>query len=224
MIRLLCLAAALVTLSIGSPSATNAQPGPPGTNNSDAELGVLSRPAEATQDASQSDRQGTRPSDWSDGIDKCPSSVAAGVDLPVNETSRVVLKIDQDSVRQALVQGLRDDVRVMLRELRAGYTDLAVRDGGIELRLRQNQDLARVLSTLSQATFPLSRSTEIAVSVTEANEPRIRVSPTEAAFAERLRASVQGRSTRSRHGSPVMAPSPSAKRDLISSSSCPRPT
>ena len=94
--------------------------------------------------------------------------------------SRILLKLDADGLRDAILVELRDDVRRVLREERIPLAGFAARDGSVEVRLRETQDRERVLSKLA----PLAGGN---VDIAATEEGLIRLTPTEPGFAERLR-------------------------------------
>ena len=94
--------------------------------------------------------------------------------------SRILLALDSDALREAILTGLRDDVRRLLREARIPLAGFAARDGSVEVRLREVGDRERTLQALAAleaGTVDIAASGEL-----------IRVTPTQAGFAERLRA------------------------------------
>src|SRR6267143_2862049 len=50
--------------------------------------------------------------------------------------SRILLKVDTDALREAILIDLRDDVRRLLREGRIPFAGLTARDGSVEVRIR----------------------------------------------------------------------------------------
>ena len=94
--------------------------------------------------------------------------------------SRILLKVDADALREAILMGMRDDVRRLLREARIPLGGFAARDGSVEVRLREAGDRERTLQALAALE---AGTVDIA-----ASEGLIRLTPTEAGFAERLRA------------------------------------
>jgi len=106
--------------------------------------------------------------------------------------SRIVFKVDAAALREAVVTDLRDDVYRTLREGRIPFAGLAVRDGGVEVRIAEPRDQQRILSKFApspQATpsTPATPSQEAAVAATSNADGLIRLTPTETGFAERLR-------------------------------------
>jgi len=76
-----------------------------------------------------------------------------------------VFKVDSDALREAVVTDLRDDVVRILREERIPYGGLAMRDGGVELRIADagnRQRLAGKLAPLMAAAPPAGGKIDIA--------------------------------------------------------------
>ena len=94
--------------------------------------------------------------------------------------SRIVFKVDAAALREAMLTDLRDDVYRIVREGRIPFAGLAVRDGGVEVRIADPKDQQRLLSKLAP-------SSEAAVVATTSAEGLTRLVPADAAFAERLR-------------------------------------
>ena len=60
--------------------------------------------------------------------------------------SRIVYRVNSDSLREAVVADPRDDVYRILREDKVAFSDLAIRDGGVELKVadaRSREQFAR---------------------------------------------------------------------------------
>jgi preprotein translocase subunit SecD len=100
--------------------------------------------------------------------------------------SRILLKLDTDALREAIVIGLRDDVRRMLREERIPFSGAAARDGSVEMRVRDAKDRERALSKL-EPLLGAPQSSGRKADVADIAEGVIRLTPTESDFAERLR-------------------------------------
>jgi len=93
--------------------------------------------------------------------------------------SRILLAVDSDALREAILVGLRDEVRRLLREARIPLGGFAARDGSVEVRLREAGDRERTLQALAvleAGTVDIAASGKL-----------IRLTPTPAGFAERLR-------------------------------------
>jgi preprotein translocase subunit SecD len=96
--------------------------------------------------------------------------------------SRTLLRADRDDYRTSILNALRDDVRHLMRDARIPYSSLGLRDGGVELRVREPSDLQRTMSALAATAGPAGG----AVDIRDAGEGMIRLTPTERAFGERL--------------------------------------
>ena len=94
--------------------------------------------------------------------------------------SRILLALDSDALREAMLTGLRDDVRRLLREARIPLAGFTARDGIVEVRLREAGDRERTLQALAALE---AGTVDIA-----ASEGLIRLAPSKAGFAERLHA------------------------------------
>src|SRR6476660_7695682 len=80
--------------------------------------------------------------------------IVLGLDLQGG--SHILLEVDTVAVRKEQSQALLDDVRRVLREARVGYTGLAVRGNGVEVRLREGTDIQSAMSKLRELSRPLS--------------------------------------------------------------------
>jgi preprotein translocase subunit SecD len=99
--------------------------------------------------------------------------------------SRILLKLDTDALREAIVIGLRDDVRRMLREERIPFSGAAARDGSVEMRVREAKDRERALGKLEPLLGAQSGGRK--VDVADGGDGVVRLTPTETDFADRLR-------------------------------------
>jgi preprotein translocase subunit SecD len=99
--------------------------------------------------------------------------------------TRWVLEADTNAFRAALLGGLRDDVRCLLREARIAHGSPAVRDGGVEVQLRETSDLPRARAALA-GIVPADQSPG-AVDLRDGGNGLIRITPTPAAFDGLLR-------------------------------------
>ncbi|MDT4741981.1 SecDF P1 head subdomain-containing protein [Bradyrhizobium sp. WYCCWR 12699] len=97
--------------------------------------------------------------------------------------SRIIYKVDSEGLRESVVTDLRDDVYKTLREGRIAFSGLAIRDGGVELRIadaRGREQLARKLASDAEG-LPSH-----ALTVTDGGDGLVRLAPTDAASAARL--------------------------------------
>jgi preprotein translocase subunit SecD len=120
-------------------------------------------------------------------VDRIRAAVSANAEKAVEKQggSRIVFKVDDGALREAIVTELRDDLYRILREGRIPFSGLAIREGGVEIRIAEAKDRQRVLSKLvpsTEATPPR----EGAVGVADSGDGLIRLVPTDTGFAERL--------------------------------------
>jgi preprotein translocase subunit SecD len=121
---------------------------------------------------------------WLEKI-RAGQAISAEAALRQQGGSRILLKVDADALREAILTGLRDDVRRVLREERIPLGGFAARDGSVEVRIREAKDRERTLNALAAVAGASSGGH---VEIVPSGEELIRVTPTEAGFAERLRA------------------------------------
>ncbi len=97
--------------------------------------------------------------------------------------SRIVYKVDADGLREIVVTDLRDDVSKNLRESRIAFSGLAIRDGGVDVKIadaKAREQLARKLASAAEG-LPAH-----ALTVTDGGDGLVRLAPTDAASAARL--------------------------------------
>jgi preprotein translocase subunit SecD len=99
--------------------------------------------------------------------------------------SRVLLKADSDDLRASMLDALRAETRGLLREARVPYSGLFVRDGSVEVKIRESSDLPRALSALAATAG--TQASGAAVDVRDVGEGLLRLSPTQSAVDDRLR-------------------------------------
>jgi preprotein translocase subunit SecD len=96
-----------------------------------------------------------------------------------------------------MVTDLLDDAYRILREGRIPFAGLAVREGGVEVRIAEAKDQQRVLSKLVSTEATPSRGETVGVA--DSGDGLIRFMPTDSGFAERLhglvRQSMEDRTT-----------------------------
>jgi preprotein translocase subunit SecD len=126
-------------------------------------------------------------SDDAEAVDKMRAAIAANAEkaLARQGGSRILFKVDAAALREAMVTELRDDLYRIVREGRIPFSGLAIRDGGVEVRIADVKDRQRVLGKLVPSVKDSPSGAE-AVSVTDSGDGLIRLTPTEAGFAERL--------------------------------------
>ncbi|MCK1541531.1 preprotein translocase subunit SecD [Bradyrhizobium sp. 179] len=118
-------------------------------------------------------------------FDKMRAKVAAFVADTMEKLggSRIIYKVDTDALREAVVTDLRDDVYKILREGRIAFSGLAIRDGGVEVKIPDAKGREQLMRKLASAAEGLATQ---ALTVTDAGDGLIRLAPTDAASAARL--------------------------------------
>jgi preprotein translocase subunit SecD len=103
--------------------------------------------------------------------------------------SRIVFKVDSDALREAIVTDLRDEVFQIVHDGRIPFAGLALREGGVEVRIANANDRQKVVSKLvPPASTQATPSTPVTptVTVTDSGDGLIRFVPTDSRFAGRL--------------------------------------
>ena len=82
--------------------------------------------------------------DDAQAVDKMRAAIAAnaGKLLETQSGSRIVFKVDSAALREAMVTDLRDDLYRILREGRIPFSGLAMREGGVEVRIAEPKCLS----------------------------------------------------------------------------------
>ena len=100
--------------------------------------------------------------------------------------SRILFKVDSDALREAIVMDLRDEVFQIVHDGRIPFAGLALREGGVEVRIANANDRQKVVSKLVPAT-----QASPTVTVADSGDGLIRFTPTDSRFAGRLNELVQ---------------------------------
>lgn len=119
-------------------------------------------------------------------FDKMRARIAAFITDKMEKLggSRIVYKVDTNALREAVVTDLRDDVYKTLREGRIAFSGLAIRDGGVDVKIADAKSREQLTRKLAAAAEGLPAH---ALTVTDGGDGLIRLAPTDAASAERLR-------------------------------------
>jgi len=122
-------------------------------------------------------------SDDAQDVDKMRAAVAENAEKAVQQQggSHIALKVDASALREVVLMDLRDDVFRIVHEERIPFSGLALREGGIDIRIAEATDRERLLSKLE----PPPEATRRTVAITDGGDGLIRLAPTEAAFGER---------------------------------------
>ncbi|MSO67644.1 MAG: protein translocase subunit SecD [Pseudolabrys sp.] len=115
--------------------------------------------------------------------------------LDLQGGSHILLEVDTKAVRKDKLESLRDDVRRVLRDARVGYTGLAVRGNGVEVRIRDDAGMPAAQTKLGELSLPLGGilggSGQRSIDITNEAGNLIRLTLTNAAILERVRQSVE---------------------------------
>ncbi|MDN5002230.1 preprotein translocase subunit SecD [Bradyrhizobium sp. GCM10027634] len=118
-------------------------------------------------------------------LDKMRAKIAAFVGDKMEKLggSRIIYKVDGDTLRESVVTDLRDDVYKILHDGHIAFSDLAIRNGGVDVKItdaKGRDELARKLASAAEG-LPSH-----AVSVTDGGDGAVRLAPTDAASRARL--------------------------------------
>jgi preprotein translocase subunit SecD len=133
-----------------------------------------------------------RASDDAQEADRIRAAMVANAGKAIEQQggSRILFKVDAAALREAMVTDLRDDVYRILHEGRIPFAGLAVRDGGVEVRIGDAKDQQRVLGKLVPSS-PAAPSSEGAVVAANSADGLTRLVPADSAFAGRLQGLVR---------------------------------
>jgi preprotein translocase subunit SecD len=118
-------------------------------------------------------------------LDKMRAKITAfvGDKMQTLGGSRIIYKVDSDGLRESVVTDLRDDVYKILHDGHIAYSNLAIRDGGVDVKIadaRGRDQLARKLAAAAEGLPSHS------ISMTDGGDGAVRLAPTDAAAAARL--------------------------------------
>jgi preprotein translocase subunit SecD len=118
-------------------------------------------------------------------FDKMRAKIAAFIGDKMEKLggSRIVYKVDTDGLRESVVTDLRDDVYKTLRDAKIAFSGLAIRDGGVELKIADAKGRDELKRKLASAAEGLPSH---ALTVTDGGDGAVRLAPTDAASAARL--------------------------------------
>jgi preprotein translocase subunit SecD len=115
--------------------------------------------------------------------------------LDLQGGSHILLEVDSNAVRKERLEGVRDDVRRVLRDARVGYTGLVVRGNSAEVRIRDNAAFDQALTKLRELSLPLGGvlggTGARSLDVTTETGNLVRLTLTDPAIVERVRQSVE---------------------------------
>jgi preprotein translocase subunit SecD len=118
-------------------------------------------------------------------LDKMRAKVSAFIGNMMEKLggSRIVYRVDTDTLRDSVVADLRDDAYKTLRESRIAFSGLAIRDGGVEVRIADAKGREQLVRKLASAAEAMPTH---ALAVTDGGDGWTRLMPTDAAFAASL--------------------------------------
>jgi preprotein translocase subunit SecD len=127
-----------------------------------------------------------RAADDAQNVDKAQATIATSAEKALEQQggSRIVFKVDADALHEEMVTALRDDVVRILREGRIPFADLAINQGGVDVRIEDARYRQRVLGKLAPSGEAPRPPT---VDVADSGDGLMRLTPAEQAFAERRR-------------------------------------
>ncbi|MDN4981725.1 preprotein translocase subunit SecD [Bradyrhizobium sp. WYCCWR 13022] len=120
-----------------------------------------------------------------DQFDKMRAKIAAFVGDKMEKLggSRIIYKVDGDALRESVVTDLRDDVYKTLHDGHIAFSNLAIRDGGVDVKIADAKGRDQLARKLASAAEGLPSH---AVAVTDGGDGAVRLAPTDAASRARL--------------------------------------
>jgi len=114
--------------------------------------------------------------------------------LDLQGGSHILLEVDSNAVRKERTETLRDDVRRVLREARIGYSNLAIQNLSVQVRIREEADVPEALRRLRELSTPLggllSGSGQRDIDVADAGGGVISLTVTQGGVTQRIRQAV----------------------------------
>ncbi len=120
------------------------------------------------------------------------NQLVLGLDLQGG--SHLLLEVDHETIREDRLETLRDDVRQTLRQARIGYTGLTAEDRTVEVRIREDDEVAQARAQLDDVAAPVGSmitGQQIQdVTVSQVDDNTFRLQLTQEGLDERVRAAV----------------------------------
>ena len=120
-----------------------------------------------------------------DQFDKMRAKIVAFVGDKMEKLggSRIIYKVDSSSLRASVATDLRDDVYKNLHDGHIAFSNLAIRDGGVDVKIADAKGRDQLARKLASAADGLPSH---AIAVTDGSDGAVRLAPTDAASATRL--------------------------------------
>jgi preprotein translocase subunit SecD len=114
--------------------------------------------------------------------------------LDLQGGSHILLEVDSNAVRKERTETLRDDVRRVLRDARVGYSNLAIQNLTVQVRIREQADVPEAVRRLRELSAPLGRflsgTGQRDIEVTDAGGGLITLTVTPGGITQRIRQAV----------------------------------
>lgn len=120
-----------------------------------------------------------------DQFDKMRAKIVAFVGDKMEKLggSRIIYDVDSSGLRESVVTDLRDDVYKNLHDGHIAFSNLAIRDGGVDVTIADAKGRDQLARKLASAADGLPSH---ALAVTDGGDGAVRLAPTDAAAAARL--------------------------------------
>jgi preprotein translocase subunit SecD len=118
-------------------------------------------------------------------LDKMRAKVTAfiGDKMQTLGGTRIIYTVDSSGLRESVVTDLRDDVYKNLHDSHIAFSNLAIRDGGVDVKIADAKGRDQLARKLASAADGLPSH---AIAVTDGGDGAVRLAPTDAASAARL--------------------------------------
>ncbi|WP_027534518.1 preprotein translocase subunit SecD [Bradyrhizobium sp. WSM3983] len=120
-----------------------------------------------------------------DQFDKMRAKIVAFVGDKMEKLggSRIIYEVDSSGLRESVVTDLRDDVYKSLHDGHIAFSNLAIRDGGVDVKIADAKGRDQLVRKLASAADGLPSH---AFAVSDGSDGAVRLAPTDAASAARL--------------------------------------
>ncbi|MGY0573078.1 SecDF P1 head subdomain-containing protein [Bradyrhizobium sp. RDM12] len=120
-----------------------------------------------------------------DQFDKMRARIVAFVGDKMEKLggTRIIYKVDSSGLRETVVMDLRDNVYKNLHDGHIAFSNLAIRDGGVDVKIADAKGRDQLARKLAAAAEGLPSH---ALAVTDGSDGAVRLAPTDTASAARL--------------------------------------